>query len=258
MDEPAPRSADRSQTADHTCALLRLIARADPPGARLKDLCERSGLSKAAVHRILRSLCDAALVRQDAASRRYSLGIGMLELGLAVEPPIRAFPAIRRLIEALAQQTNDSAYLMMRSYDDVVCVWGAEGNFPIRATVLTLGGRRPLAASAAGIAILAGLAPAQVERIILANAPYLPEYCRMGPHEVRHHVTQARASGHVYGEDLVMNDVAAFAMHIPSRHEAPSLAVSVTTLKFRANAQRKPVIVKELANTVNAIAALLA
>ena len=257
MGDAASRVTERSQTTDHACVLLRLIARAGPGGARLKDLCDESNVSKGSVHRILQSLCAARLVRQVAGSRRYCLGMGMMELGLAVEPPIRAFPAIRRAIEGLAHRTNDSAYLMMRSYDDVVCVWGAEGNFPIQATVLSLGGRRPLSASAAGLALLAGLPVAEAERIVEANAPYLHEYCRMGVNDVRRHVRQARDEGFLYGENLVMTDVAAFAMPVPSPEGTPALAISVTTLKFRASDQRKPQVLRELQRTVDEIRGLL-
>jgi DNA-binding IclR family transcriptional regulator len=47
----------------------------------LSSLAERSGLSLATTHRVLRSLAQAELVSQHAQSSRYSLGAGLFRLG---------------------------------------------------------------------------------------------------------------------------------------------------------------------------------
>jgi DNA-binding IclR family transcriptional regulator len=88
MPHPPLRPSSRhpgagAQTVDRACGLLRELGRRGAEGARLVDLTEASGLSRPTVHRILRSLVAAEFVRQDARTRRYSVGGGLYALGVA-------------------------------------------------------------------------------------------------------------------------------------------------------------------------------
>jgi DNA-binding IclR family transcriptional regulator len=73
--------------------------------------------------------------------------------------------------EELAASTEDTVYLMLRSYDDVLCAWRAQGAYPIKANVVALGDRRPMGASVAGLCLLASLPEAESDTLIAANGP---------------------------------------------------------------------------------------
>ena len=107
-DEASSTSAG-AQTVERACALLWQIARAGTEQARMLDLCAATGLSRPTVHRILKSLVAAGFVRQDSRNRRYALGAGLFELGLAAPAPVQAFPEVTRLIDELAESTQDTA-----------------------------------------------------------------------------------------------------------------------------------------------------
>lgn len=49
----------------------------------VSEIAEGLGMSKAAVHRMLASLRVRGLIELDETTRRYSLGIGIMQLGLA-------------------------------------------------------------------------------------------------------------------------------------------------------------------------------
>jgi hypothetical protein len=134
-------------------------------------------------------------VRQSPENRRYALGSGLFELGMAAPNPITQFPQVRSVAEELAASTEDTVYLMLRSYDDVLCAWRAQGAYPIKANVVALGDRRPMGASVAGLCLLAGLPEAESDALIAANGPYLPAFCRMTPADVARHVNDARDKG---------------------------------------------------------------
>ncbi|MBK8468375.1 MAG: helix-turn-helix domain-containing protein [Candidatus Phosphoribacter sp.] len=66
-------------TVRNAVLLLRLLAEG-PAYQQLTDLADRSGLSLATVHRLLRSLVLADLVEQDPRSSRYGLGAELTRL----------------------------------------------------------------------------------------------------------------------------------------------------------------------------------
>ena len=69
-------------TVRNATLLLELLSDGDRFQA-LSSLAERSGLSLATTHRVLRSLTQAELVSQHPQSSRYSLGPGLFRLGVA-------------------------------------------------------------------------------------------------------------------------------------------------------------------------------
>jgi DNA-binding IclR family transcriptional regulator len=253
---PAQETPVGAQTVDRACHLLREVARGGILGVRMLDLCEATTLNRPTAHRILRSLQAAGLVRQLAESRRYALGPGMFELGLAAPNPIAQFPHVRSAIEELAASTDDTVYLMLRSYDDVVCAWRAQGAFPIKPNVVPLGERRPVAASMAGLALLGALPAADADAVIEANRPELARFCRMTFDEVLAKTREARALGYSQGTNAVIDGITAVGYAVPASYGRPFLAMSVSAIANRIPPERVPELVRQLRRTAEKIAAI--
>lgn len=77
MSEATPRGT--LGTVHNAATLLQLMAEG-PAHHQLTDLAERSGMSPATVHRLLRSLTSAGLAEQDPRSSRYGLGPELVRL----------------------------------------------------------------------------------------------------------------------------------------------------------------------------------
>ncbi len=260
MDIRSPADTPHgAQTVDRAFELLRYIARHGAHGGvRMVDLCEGTGLNRPTAHRILRSLIGAGIVYQGTESRRYALGHGLFELGLAVPNPIARFPQIRSMVEELAASTNDTVYLMLRSYDDVVCAWRAQGAFPIKPNVVPLGERRPLAASMAGLALLSTLQVDEAEALIRASSKDLPHFCRMTYDDVQRLVQDARTQGYSTGANAVIEGITAVGLAVPAQHyQRPFLAMSVSAISYRIPAERVPDLVFQLRRTAAKIAQVL-
>lgn len=256
--EPEAELVTGAQTVDRACELLREIARTGGRGIRLLDLCNAAGLSRPTAHRILRSLQMAGLVQQSTENRRYALGSGMFELGLAAPNPITQFPQVRSIAEELAASTNDTVYLMLRSYDDVVCAWRAQGAYPIKANVVALGDRRPLGASVAGLGILACLPREESDALIDTHGASLADFCRMTPADVKRHVEEARHKGYAVGVNAVMEGVTAVGMAVPASYQRPYMALSVSAISSRIPPERIPELVTLLKHSTAKIAAVTA
>ncbi|MEO8135978.1 MAG: IclR family transcriptional regulator C-terminal domain-containing protein [Betaproteobacteria bacterium] len=246
-----------AQTVDRACAILKEVARAGAEGARMIDLCHATGLSRPTAHRILLSLIAAGFVRQESASRRYSLGRALFEIGLAAPSPIESYPEVTHLLYELAHDTQDTTYLMMRSNDDVVCAGRGEGAYPIKANIVSPGDRRPMAGSAAGLSLLAALDPHEADAIVRRSGPSLARYCRLSEDDARACIDAARRNAYILVENLVMDGVTAVGMAIPSRHARAYLAISVSAIASRITPQRVPELVASLEYTARRIAAIV-
>lgn len=248
-------SAAGAQTVDRACELLREVSRAGPRGARLLDLCEVTRLSRPTVHRILRSLHASGLVQQ-AESKRYTLGTGMFELGLSAPNPIARFPQVRSIVEELAARTDDTVYLMLRSYEDVLCTWRAQGSYPIKANVVALGDRRPMGASAAGLGLLGALPVDESDALIDLNSRDLQRFCRMTADDVKRHAGDSRQKGYSLCINAVMDGVTAVGMAVPAAYGRPFMAMSVSAITARIPLERVPELVQLLKQYTGRIASV--
>ncbi|MES2535924.1 MAG: IclR family transcriptional regulator [Pseudomonadota bacterium] len=250
-------TASGAQTVDRACVLLKEVARAGTNGARILDLCQATDLSRPTAHRILQSLVAAGFLRQQAETRRYLLGTGLFEIGLAAPSPVDAYPEVTRLLDELARATEDTVYLMIRSHDDVFCAWRAVGAFPIKANIVSPGDRRPMAASAAGLCLLAAMPEAEASLVMKRSRPYLPQHCKPPFNDLLKLIETTRQTGYAFGYNLVMEGVTGVGMAVPSRAVQPYLAISISGISSRITAERLPSLVSALEQTTLRIAAIV-
>jgi DNA-binding IclR family transcriptional regulator len=111
------------------------------------------GMPKSSAHRLLAALSRRGLVEQDARGR-YRPGIGLLALGLGAldREPVAA--AARPLLEAEAQATGETVFLVGARAGQLVVLDKAEGTGFLRAAP-QVGARVPVHATAVGKLFLA-------------------------------------------------------------------------------------------------------
>lgn len=130
------------------------------------------GLSKAVVHRILRSLASRGLVVSDPATRGYRLGPAAVVLGARAlrESTVRsaASPVLRRLRD----QTGETTTLSEMVGDTRVYIQQFESPQEIKMTV-EVGRRFPLHAGASSKVILAYLSADRREAVLAEALPRL-------------------------------------------------------------------------------------
>jgi len=146
--------AGGSRTLSRGLALLVALGR-DGDGATVSSLAEATGLDRAVLYRLLDTLTAEGFVTRDADSRRYRLGLTMLELGVRAAQGLE----VRRLagppLRALCDDTHETACLVVRDRDDVVVVEVIEPEDRFVQVNSRVGFRHPLGVSAHGKALLA-------------------------------------------------------------------------------------------------------
>lgn len=120
----------------------------------VSDLAVETGLDKSNVHRLLRALGEAEFIAQDSATKRYRLGVGVLDLASNHVARLRPHEIARPHLEALSRESGETAALAVRDGLEIVVVQMTESSLPVRVTT-TLGARAALHCSAAGKIYLA-------------------------------------------------------------------------------------------------------
>ncbi|WP_329519455.1 IclR family transcriptional regulator [Spirillospora sp. NBC_01491] len=232
--ELSPRTDERGPTGQTIATVERaadvLMYFAEQRAATLgvTEVATALGLSKAAVHRILTSLRGRSLIELDESSRRYSLGLGAMKLGMAYLERIDVRSVARPELVALSERTVETATLSVRSgwtrsYIDQVT--------PRRELIMsvTLGVPYPLHAGASSKAFLAFLSDEEVDHYLaqpvldrltaatVATAPAL-----------RREIAEIRERGYARSTAERQTGAASVAAPILDQNDRPIAVISVS------------------------------
>ncbi len=139
------RPPQGAQAALRAVRLLKMFTN-ERPEMSLAELSKASGLNKTTTHRLLRALQSEALIERNTATSGYSLGPGLMALGVQALSSSDLRRRVRPLLRKLARETGETATLevpvenSMLILDEVAGshVVGAAGNigtrWPIHAT----------------------------------------------------------------------------------------------------------------------------
>jgi DNA-binding IclR family transcriptional regulator len=173
-------------------AVLRLLSRSRVP-LTLKAIAETLGLVPSTALHILRALATEQLVRVDATTKQYSLGVGMLPLARAVLENGDFPTLVRPLLDNLSRRYGVTAIgVELPDLDHMVVVALARAQAPVRLHV-DVGSRFPALISATGrcLAAFTNQPWSEIEkrfrRLRWHNAPDLETW--------RREVDQARRQG---------------------------------------------------------------
>jgi DNA-binding IclR family transcriptional regulator len=247
-----------TQSVHRAISILRELATRGQSGLRLVDIAAAMDLERPTAHRIVKGLMAHGMIMQDDASKRYRLGHLVYELGLAAAPHFTLRELCQPVLQRLAERTGDSAFLVVRSGQDVVCIDRVEGGFPIKARTLDIGVRRPLGVGAAGLALLMSLPEPEIEPVIELNAPRFGSFGRLTAERLRHAIAASRKAGYSINDEDVLEGVAAIGAAIQPRDGPPYAAVSIAGIASRLSGPRRAEVAQFMLKEVRALEKKLA
>src|SRR5918992_1385741 len=136
---------------DKSVAILAALAERGP--LSLAGLVDATGLSRPTAHRLAAALEAHRLVGRDGAGR-YRLGLRVLAWAGAVSAEFGLAEAARPVLEALRDETGESAQLFVRDGDSRLCVAASGRPSGLRDTV-PVGAVLPIDRGSGGKVLLA-------------------------------------------------------------------------------------------------------
>ncbi|MDR3400076.1 MAG: IclR family transcriptional regulator [Pandoraea sp.] len=242
-----------TQSVHRAVTVLREIAAHGLKGMRLSDIADALSLERPTAHRIVKGLVAQGMLMQDSQTRHYHLGHVVYELGLAASPHFSLRELCQPTLQALAEKSGDSVFLMVRSGLDAVCIDLLEGGYPIQTRTLEIGGRRPLGVGAGSLALLMSLAPDEQARVMTTNAGRLSAFGNLTEAGLQKAVDTSVAAGYAINEEDVLPGVSAIGMAIRPRQGQPYAAISIAAIESRLSGARRAEMAKLLQKEVRAL-----
>jgi IclR family pca regulon transcriptional regulator len=217
---PHDDSAASSQSLERGLAILGTFS-PDRPALGISELAKRLGLTRSTTHRYVATLAKLGFLDQDETTRKYRLGIRVLDLGFAVLGSLElreiAVPYLQRLTAATGHTSN----LAIRDDTDVILIDRIRGR-PCRyhhfEFNLHVGSRLPSYCSATGKALLAFLPPPELDEL-LDRVELLPRGPRtlVSRTALIAELAQVRRTGFAFNDEELESGLRSIAVPVRSR-----------------------------------------
>lgn len=137
-------------------------------GLRISEISSGLNISKSTVHGISAALEDAGAIIRDPVSKKYSIGITLMELGKAAYEKIDFKKAAHPILEELMEQCQESVFLGIKNGDSVTVIDIVESrkDFKISSPI---GTNLPLQAGAVGKVFLSLVGKKELQRYLHEN-----------------------------------------------------------------------------------------
>jgi DNA-binding IclR family transcriptional regulator len=190
--------------------------------------------------------------KRGIAAGRYFLGMKIFSWSKSASNRFGLAERVAPALQRLADQTNDTAYFMLRVDDDSLCLDCREGNFPIKTISVRVGNRWPLGVGAGGLALLAFLPENDIMQII---RDHRIEREKFGIKEavLKKEIANARKLGYAVVDGTVIPGMSALAVPIQGKDQKPIGSITLAAITSRLTHPRREGIVKSLFDEARAI-----
>lgn len=207
------------------------------------ELSKRLKLHKNNVFRLLATLESRGYIEQNKATENYRLGIRCLQLGQTFVAHMGLLQQARPIIESLAEDANETAFVAVPRKACMVAVDAVEARQPIRMTS-RIGEALPLHCTAAGKVHLAFISDADLREVLTAGMPRFTEKTPTEQARLQQQLRQIAESGYAVELGEHIPDVHSIA--VPIRDYTRNVVATVA-LAGPANRMTPERIEKEMA-----------
>ena len=220
-----------------TVRILELLAERD--GVGVTEIALHTATSKATAYRFLATLQRLGYIRQDRATERYSLTLKLFELGSLVRSRRSLVDEVHPTLQAVAAGTGETVHLAMLEAGHLVYVAKIESQRTLKVSMQSrVGSAAPIYCTGLGKAMLAGLAPDQVERILAQTelVAHTPNTLT-DPSAIERELATIRAQGYAVDNEEHERGVTCIAAPVVDRSNVVVAAVSVSVPSIRMTAE---------------------
>ena len=154
----------RVQVLERAVDILQVLSE-DSRELTAAEVADRLSLHKSTIHRLLTVLDQHRLIRRNAETGRYALGLRLFEFGTRAVRGLRLRDQAQPYLDQLARETGETAHICVLDRGDMVSIGYAEGPRSLRMPA-TVGRRTPAYCSAVGKALLAYLSEGALDDVL--------------------------------------------------------------------------------------------
>ncbi len=233
-------------------ALLETVASKDQLFS-LQSLVEETNIPKPTLHRMLQQLESAGLLSRSEDSRQYGTGVRLRKLAENLLLNDTFHGARHGVLRALVNEVGESCNLTALSGSEVMYLDRVETPAPLRF-YLHSGSRVPVHCSASGKVFLAGMTPAQRQRL-LAHAPleaFTPKTLT-DLAALEEEIKQVKRQGYALDNEEFLPGLLCVAVLVPSAGGRSNLCVAAQAPIMRLGPDKAPNLLPALQRAADAL-----
>ncbi|MCW2969676.1 MAG: transcriptional regulator, IclR family [Solirubrobacterales bacterium] len=238
----------------HTAAILRhLQSKANQPMA-MTELARDLQINNSTCFNILRTLAHEGFLDYDPDTRRYRLGMGLVELASMVDDHGQLVNAALIHAEQVAEEVRQACLIVRKASDDSFVVVGkADGPGSLKLTA-TVGDRLPPYGAVLGKAYFAWCDEQEVDRMLQGHGlPARTESSITGYEDFKRELDRTRQRGYSVSVGEYYDEYNAVGVPVLDPDGRPSLVLCVTGLASRIPPRVMPFIGARLRRAAMAI-----
>lgn len=225
-----------TQSIERSVQLLVCLARHVPFGWKVADLADHCEMDKGTTRRILGALTRQRLAQYQASDKRYLPGPLLFELGLA-RPEYSHFQRESiNCIEKLDVGADIGRFVCIRSGYEFVCA-GQVGGLS-QGYSLHVGARRPLATSAAGIAMITAYPEGQARQLFAECLSRLPQQAIKKTAAIETMFARSLQAGIAINQGYLTPGWSSYAAVVRDKNDEPFASILITAVSEDFTEQR--------------------
>jgi len=223
----------------NTFRVLEEVAQLQPVG--VSELARTTGMPKSSVQRCLLTLQHAGWLRMvDSSRAKWGVTTKPLGIGLRAAGEEGLREAAQPFLEELRDATTETIHLVIRDGDSLIILSRCDSQQAVR-TFVEIGTPAPLHATASGLAILAKLSTAEVERVIDRGLEKYTSNTLVSRSKLLNEVERTREFGFAVNDKSWWRpDVSAIGSAILNAAGRPIAAVAISIPSSRFDRDRIP------------------
>lgn len=224
------------QSVNRAIAILNAFT-IDDAQLGVTDLSRRLGLHKSTVHRLLASLEKGGLVERPPGTRKYRLGIRLIELAGTMLNSRNVPQVVRPYLHYLADTVEELTYLGFRDGDEVINVEQIPGPHLVQS-VGWQGRRTPLYCTSAGKIFLASMSEEELEAFSTKSLERMTDKTICDPTELQYELERVREQGYATSFEELEEGTNAIAVPITNSNGRAIAAIGVVGPSYRFTPER--------------------
>jgi DNA-binding IclR family transcriptional regulator len=232
-----PKSRQPLRTVVHALELLRAFD-VEEEWLGVRELGRMLDLNSASVHNLLSTLAVGGFVEQNADTRKYRLGLGIIKLAGVKLAQLDIVGVASPLMKQLTEVTGETTALSVLYGDELLYLAKVESAKPVRVAS-RIGGSAPIHCSANGKALLAYRPSAEIDRLLAKPLHRFTAATVIDPAKVKAELKQVRGQGYAVDFGGYIEDVHAVAA--PVRDQQDGVIASLGVVAPASRLQRSKV-----------------
>ena len=247
----AERPVYRVQVLERAVDILQVLSE-DSRELAAGEVAERLSLHKSTIHRLLTVLDQHRLIRRNAETGRYTLGLRLFEFGTRAVRGLQLRDQAQPHLDQLARETGETAHICVLDNLEMVSLAYAEGPRSLRMPA-TVGRRTPAYCSAVGKAMLAFLPESALDEVLARPVQACTEKTLVTRTELLADLRQVRIRGYSVDNEEIEKGLRCVGGPVWNYTGEVVAAISVAGPAFRITKTRVPTVARAVLATTRGL-----